>query len=152
MLVFRKNVPEEIYQKVIKILGDKKIPYDIIKYGTYARKYYLQKLLSASVLIYLQETESQGLALQEAWSYNVPTLVWQNKEWKYGKYSWHDEKIAAPYQTDSSGRFFKIGTFNEQLDKILHKPSCLNPRKYCIQNLSDKVSTQKYLEIINIKQ
>lgn len=152
VLIFRKNVPEEIYQKVIKTLDDKKIQYDIITYGTYARKDYLQKLLSSSVLIYLQKTESQGLALQEAWAYDVPTLVWQNKEWKYDTYAWSDEKIAAPYQTNDSGRFFTADTLDTELDAILRNASDFNPRRYCIENLSDKVSAQTYLEIINIQQ
>ncbi len=152
VLVFKKNVPEEIYQKVLKKLDDKKIQYDIITYGTYARKDYLQKLLSASVLIYLQKTESQGLALQEAWAYNIPTLVWQNKDWQYDTYAWSNEKIAAPYQTNDSGRFFTAETLDVQLDSILNNASAYNPRKYCIENLSDKVSVQNYLEIINTQQ
>ncbi len=152
ILIFKKNVPEEIYQKIIKTLDDKKIQYDIIAYGTYTRKDYIQKLLSTSVLIYLQKSESQGLALQEAWSYDIPTLVWQNKDWEFGKYKWSDEKVAAPYLTDECGKFFTVETFSTELDLVLSNIDRFNPRKYCIENLSDKVSAQKYLEIIKIQQ
>lgn len=152
VLVFRKNVSEDIYKMVINTLDHKKIEYDIIAYGTYTRKDYIQKLLSTSILIYLQKSESQGLALQEAWAHNVPTLVWQNKDWEYGKYKWSDEKVAAPYLTDECGKFFTVETFSTELDLVLNNINIFNPRKYCIENLSDEVSAQKYLEIIKIQQ
>ncbi|MBC7981813.1 hypothetical protein H7X65_01935 [Candidatus Parcubacteria bacterium] len=147
-LIFKKNIPEDTYNQIIKIIKDKDTPYDIITYGTYGRKEYQEKLESASVLIYLQTTESQGLALQEAWSYDVPTLVWKNTEWKTEKYSWYDEKISAPYLTDDSGSFFTTETLSRELDAIINNTSSFTPRKYCMENLSDKASAQKYLEII----
>lgn len=148
ILIFKKNIPEDAYNQIIKIIKDKDTPYDIITYGTYSRKEYHEKLELASALIYLQMTESQGLALQEAWSYDVPTLVWKNTVWKTEKYSWSDQKISAPYLTDDSGSFFTTETLSQELDAIINNTNVFTPRKYCIENLSDKASAQKYLEII----
>jgi hypothetical protein len=148
ILIFKKDIPKNDYNQIIKIIKDKDVPYDIINYGKFNKKYYHKKLLSASILVYLQTTESQGLALQEAWSYNVPTLVWKNKIWTKDKYSWSDEKISAPYLTDEAGLFFTKNTLSDILDNIINKKYQFNPKKYCTENLSDKVSVQKYLEII----
>jgi hypothetical protein len=148
VLIFKKNIPEDVYNQIIKILQGKDISYDIITYGNYNKDYYHQCLLNASVLIYLQPTESQGLALQEAWSYDVPTMVWQNKIWKGEKYEWFDDKISAPYLTKDSGVFFSLDTFESELENIINNQHEFNPRKYCIENLSDKATAKIYLEKI----
>lgn len=148
VLIFKKNIPEEIYNHVIKTLRNKGLPYDTLTYGTYNKESYHRKLKTASILIYLQKTESQGLALQEAWSYNVPTLVWKNTIWEDGVYRWEDQNISAPYLTDQAGLFFTQENFSQQLDTILIHKQSFNPKKYCSEHLSDKASTQIYLEIL----
>lgn len=148
ILIFKKNIPEDTYNQIIKNIKDKDIPYDIISYGTFSKKEYYKKLESTSVLIYLQTSESQGLALQEAWAYDVPTLVWKSTMWKTDKYSWTDENISAPYLTNDSGSFFTLDTLSTELEKIIKNVYAINPRKYCIDNLSNKASAKKYLEII----
>ena len=153
VLVFKKNIPEDIFDKVIKILDNRKIDYDILYYGRYHKKEYYEKLSHASLLIYLQMTESQGLAIQEAWSFDIPTLVWQNKKWQDHSYEWSDPKISAPYLTDESGIFFSLKTLDALLDAIQQYKYHFSPRAYCIEKLSDYASAQKYLEIIkhNVK-
>lgn len=148
ILVFKKKIQEDVFKKIINILEAKGLDYELIRYKKYKKEDYHKKLLSASLLIYLQETESQGLALQEAWSYNVPTLVLQSKNWQYGIYSWSNEKVSAPYLTEHSGKFFTLDTFNDSLDYMLNHIQNFEPKKYCLENLSDKVSVQKYLELI----
>lgn len=149
ILVFKKHVPENVYNQVTELLKNKDLPYDIITYGTFTKSDYLKKLESASVLIYLQASESQGIALQEAWSYDVPTLVWKNTVWKTEKYSWTDEKISAPYMDDAAGKFFTLETFGKELEKVLDGTYVFTPKKYCLESLSDKASAQKYIEILH---
>lgn len=148
ILIFKKNIEEHIYNQVIKSLKDKGLSYDTIIYGTYDKKEYSEKLQSASVLIYLQNTESQGLALQQAWSYNVPTLVWKNTLWSNNEYTWEDAKISAPYLTEQTGLFFTLKNFTQQLEIILTNKQSFNPKQYCSTYLSDKASVEIYLEIL----
>lgn len=148
ILIFKKNIPIETYNQVIETLKNKGLSYDIITYGGYSKQEYHLKLQSASVLIYLQTTESQGLALQEAWSYNVPTLVWNNTNWRDGKYYWVDSKISAPYLTHQTGLFFTKDTFEEKLDTILTHKENFNPKEYCTEHLSNRASAKIYLEIL----
>jgi len=101
-------------------------------------------------MIYLVESESQGLALAEAWLRNVPTFVWNRGYWQYGNYSWRDDKISAPYLTDECGLFFRdYNDFKEKLPLFLTKLSQFQPRKYALNNFIDVITTRKYLEIIN---
>ena len=97
-------------------------------------------------IIYLQASESQGLALQEAWSYNVPTLVYQNEKMVYKGYTIEAEKLSAPYLTNEAGQFFTLDNLKEILSNL--NLNNFDPKRYCEDNLSDKKSTQKYLAII----
>ncbi len=150
VLIFKKNAPNHIYDMVINYLNTNNIKHETIDYGKYNLKYYHDKLLNSSLLIYLQTTESQGLALQEAWAYDIPTLVWQNSTWKYKRYEWRDANISAPYLTEESGRFFNESTFSLVFESMIKdiQDKKINPRKYCIENLSDTATTKQYLEII----
>jgi hypothetical protein len=147
-LIFKKNVSKTDFNQIIKIIEGKDIPYDILTYGTYSKNKYHEALSEASILIYLQYTESQGLALQEAWSYDVPTLVLKSTTWKGGTYEWSDEKISAPYLTDATGIFFTLETLDSELTAVANHSYAFKPKEYCSEFLSDTASAKKYLEII----
>jgi hypothetical protein len=152
ILIFKKNIPEDTYNQIIKKLKGKDMSYDIVTYGNHSKESYHQKLSSTSILVYLQTTESQGLALQEAWSYDVPTLVLQNTKWQNDKYEWSDDKISAPYLTTECGKFFTLDTLESELENMINNKKDFNSRKYCTENLSDKATTEIYLNIIkNVK-
>ncbi|MBC7766810.1 hypothetical protein H7Y21_02350 [Arenimonas sp.] len=146
ILILKKNIDAEIFTKVKEILTGKNISFKTLEYGAFKKSEYMELLKSTSYLIYLQKTESQGIALQEAWSYNVPTLVYQNTEFKHESYSWKDDKIAAPYLSNESGLFFTLDTFDGIISRLesLH----FKPKEYCQENLSNKKSTEKLLYII----
>lgn len=146
ILILKKNIDPEIFTKVKEILTSKKISFKTLEYGTFKKSEYLELLKNTSYLIYLQKSESQGIALQEAWSYNVPTLVYQNTEFKHESCSWKDEKIAAPYLSEDAGLFFTLETFDGIISTLesLH----FKPKEYCRENLSNQKCAEKLLNII----
>ena len=104
-------------------------------------------------LIYLQESESQGMALQEAWAHNVPTLVWNSITTSPLTGSKTYEKVAAPYLTDESGEFFKdFEEFKNKLQKFIEKLNYFRPAEYCKNNLSIEKSAEIYVNIIENRQ
>lgn len=148
VIIFKKNVLPYIFKNVQNILDAKSIPYEVLEYGQFSHKEYLNKLKNTPYLIYLQQSESQGLALQEAWSYNVPTLVYKSTNWTMGKYSWTDPLIAAPYLSPECGLFFTTTDFEDIILNLDNKT--FEPKKYCRLNLSDKSSAKQLLNIIEI--
>ena len=80
MLIYRKTTSEEFTQEVentVKRYGWNAIR---ISYGEYNQKEYKLLLERCSCALFLSISESQGLALAEAWAMDVPTLVWNNKQ------------------------------------------------------------------------
>ncbi len=84
-LIYKKNIPEQIFKNIIKLISNKKLNYKIIYYGKFNQQNYFNLLNQSRYMIYLQEVESQGLSLQEAWARNVPTLVWNKDEYIFKK-------------------------------------------------------------------
>lgn len=151
ILIYKKDCPEEIYKKVIEILEKKKLKSQEIIYGNFNQQEYFEKLNTASLVIYLQKVESQGLAMFESWSKNIPTLVWESGKYYFPKYDVTVEgKVSAPYLDNQCGLpFYSTEDFEETLDMIIEKKEEFQPQKFIESNFSDKISAQKLLGIIN---
>lgn len=151
ILIYLKHTLEEKQLDLIKkSLGAH--PYRIINYRDYKQSDYFYKLEKAKVMIYISLSESQGLALQEAWVRDVPTLVWDRGLWEYNGYSWKAKKISCPYLNDMCGMTFSnISNFKSAFDSCLDRLDQYRPRQYVTQNLTDKKSVELMLDIIGIR-
>lgn len=114
-------------------------------YGQFSRQKYLDALADAPVLIYLSQSESQGLALQEAWAHDVPTLVNKSTHWEAVGSSWDASQINCPYLTPELGAVFEN---TEELPIVIERVSSLHPQHYCDKHLSDRASAQILLNLL----
>ncbi len=146
IIIYKKDIADHVYKKIIRTLQHRKFQFKVLTYGDFSHKEYIENLHTAPFLIYLQTSESQGIALQEAWSYDVPTLVYKNTSWSYLDYTWHDAAISAPYLADDTGFFFTLEDFLEKLMRI--ESSIMYPKEYCAKNLSDQRSVEILFDII----
>jgi hypothetical protein len=148
-LVFNKlpksnNLPVQIREYLLK--QNKK--YKEITYGTFRRSEYLNLLRRSKFLIYLSESESQGLAMFEAWAYNVTTLVWDRGYMQFGQFTWTGN-TSSPYLVKETGIFFKdFNDFKVQAVEAEVSQS-FTPRKYIEQNFTNKLAAENYLKIVN---
>ncbi|MEI6528161.1 MAG: hypothetical protein WCO10_00630 [bacterium] len=146
ILIYNKSSDEIMLKEIVKSITNK-TPYQIINYGNFKQDEYYKLLEKYRHLIYLSPSESQGIALQEAWIRGVPTFVWNRGYWEYNGKTWLDDKISAPYLTEECGMFFKdTEDFNKKIDAFLAKD--FRPREYCLHNLSDKIFAQKLIGLI----
>ncbi|MBS1527503.1 MAG: glycosyltransferase [Bacteroidetes bacterium] len=137
----------------LKSLG---LAYREISYGSYTEEEYRTLLEQSSAMIYLCEHESQGFALCEALSMDVPVLVWDQGFWlDPNRLKWGEVEpvpaTSAPCFDERCGMRFKDiaefdGTFDEFWTKA--KKHAFKPRDYVLENLTLKKSAQKMLEII----
>lgn len=141
----------EDYIRVAEQLG-----YDceVIKYGEYTPDEYRKKLQTASVLIGFSASESQGIAWAEAWSCNVPTLIWRGvpplfRHHLRGLVSF--ETSPAPYLSAATGAFFSTP---DELTVLLSDLAAGNtryePRPWVDGNMSDGTIARKYCELAEI--
>lgn len=150
MLVYTKNNAEKkLLDRIILSLKERKLAFDIIDYGAFKQRDYFDKLERSRSLLYLSNSESQGLAIQEAWARNVPTLVFDSGYFNYKQYHYPYEKISAPYLNDQNGMFFTADNFDEIFAQFWNKLAAFAPRAYVEKNLSDRVCAERFLDIMN---
>lgn len=144
-IIYSKNYGSSELSKIKKILIDSGISFEVLHYGSFSRKDFYGKLETASGMIYLSRSESQGIALQEAWLRDVPTLVLKSTRMIYGNDTWADNQINAPYLSDELGAFFEV----YQMADMIEKTKKLNPARAARALFSDQATTKIYLNALN---
>lgn len=144
ILVYIKN-NNKLIKPCLNYLKKKNYKFKIIHYGFYAKEYYYSMINRSILMIYFGAHESQGIAMQEAWSRDVPTLVFEKK------FFFHNKKkylaSSSPYLTSACGFFFKnFKQFTLKFNYIIY--SKLYPRNWIMKNMSQKKSLNKLLYII----
>jgi len=151
VIIYVKKCDEKLLSDIKYYLAQEKIPFDLITYGYYRRNTYLNLLDEAKVMIYFSPSESQGLALAEAWEKNVPTLVWNRGYWQYNNIIWKDERISAPYMTEQCGMFFKdIEDFKDRWLFLVRHLENFSPRQYVIKNFSHRHVAENFVNLIKL--
>jgi len=153
----KTQTDNELRSPLLKKLDAEGLSWHEITYGQYAEQDYFELLQQCKAMIFLCEHESQGFALCEALSMNVPVLAWDQGLWlDPDRFKWgeHDPVPATsvPFFDDRCGiRFKDLKAFENALpvfwDKV--KNSIFKPRDYVLENLTLKKSAQKMLDIIN---
>ncbi len=145
-LVFNKlGQKAGLASKIIGHLEQQGYKLKILTYGSFKQQDYFNSLNKSKNLIYLSVSESQGLAMFEAWARGVPTLLWDKGFFELGGVLVQGF-TSSPYLAPQAGERFK--DFD---DFILTLPKFLNSsyasREYVLNNFSDKICAQKYLDI-----
>ncbi len=117
----------------------------VIRYGDYSHAQYLQTLKRSSLMIGFSASESQGLAWAEAWSVDVPTLLWKNTSNVHRGRKYHCS--TAPYLCAQNGLFFD--NFEDFKRKFSHweaNRGQFAPREWAVGNMSDEVCATNLYE------
>jgi hypothetical protein len=145
VLIYLKN-KNFFFEKCINYLIANNFKFQILKYGFFSQKKYFKLLRETRILIYFSSTESQGIAMQEAWSKNVPTLVYKQSFWFFRKRRFRAS--SSPYLNKNCGYFFK--NFNEFVIRFnkLNNNKKIKPKDWLNKNMNQDASIKNLLEII----
>lgn len=149
----RRN-PKEI-SMIENFLNNNKIKYRRFDYvNGYKEEEYINCLKKSKFGIIIDAHESQGFAIEEALSCNVPLLVWNTKTMnqEYGSRYKEIECSTIPYWDESCGEYFyDRDEFNNKF--ILFKENLLNkkykPREFILKNLHTDNCANRLKEILN---
>jgi hypothetical protein len=116
-----------------------------IDYGKYGRDDLRAALDGASVAVFLSPFETQGLALAEAWSMNVPTLAWDPRaaaEWRGFQFR---AGSSAPYLTVETGRRWRT---LDELAALLAAPPVTQARAWVLEHMTDVVCARRLYDLL----
>ncbi|MDO8575681.1 MAG: hypothetical protein Q7R78_03210 [bacterium] len=151
-LIFKKNTDEKLFENICEYMRNNSIPFKVLEYGKFTKKEYLAELKKSFAMVYLQEIESQGIALLEAWSMNVPTFVWNPGSFVFKNYNKTvTGNINAPYANEKTGDNFKdIEEFRRKLSTFIKNLNSYSPYEYAKENFRDNITTANLLKLLNI--
>ena len=110
---------------------------------------YRQLLDLSAIGVFLSTFETQGLALAEAWSMNVPTVVWDPQGTAVWRGRSFESRSSAPYLTPATGRLWRtIDELEPVLRGALAERSSFRPREWMIANMTDAICSAALFEII----
>lgn len=153
MIYVKRRKPEEL-NLVENHLTRCNISYKIFNYlQRYNEEDFISYLKTCNCVIWLGAHESQGFALEEALSMDVPICVWNVSSMNQEYGSHYDDLYATciPYWDERCGEFFTnsddfIPTFKKFFDKLY----TYRPREFIMENLSMEVCEKKFLDTIQI--
>jgi hypothetical protein len=110
---------------------------------------YRALLDQSAIGVFLSTFETQGLALAEAWSMDVPTVVWDPR----GVAQWRGRRFqspsSAPYLTPATGRLWRtIDELEPVLRGALADRAAFQPREWMLAHMTDAICSAALLAII----
>lgn len=145
----------QLIHPMVKILKDKGLSYQFIRYGQYQHAELIEKLSQSKAMIFLCEHETQGLAYQQVLATNTPILAWDRGGY-WQDPSYFPEKVkyksvsSVPYWDDRCGlKFESISDFEPTLKKFIDHIKSFEPRGFILENLTLEKCANSYLKIFN---
>ncbi len=148
VLVYQKTNNNQLVQNVQNRLKKYNFQAINIVYGSYNIEQYKQALEQSLFAIVIGNSESQGIALAEAWAMNVPTLVYNLRKYSASGKTFTINSFC-PYLTEKTGIDWR--ELDELEGWIKSMPLCINefsPRSWVLENMTDVVCTKKLLDLI----
>ena len=152
-IYFKRRKPEEL-NFIKNFLTEKNIEYKIFDYiKRYEEKDYLSYLQESQYGIILDAHESQGFAIEEALSCDIPLLVWNVTSMKQEYRSRYDNIpcTTIPYWDKRCGEYFyEAGELESKMDIFLQKLDEYKPREFILENLSVEKCGERFIELVKI--
>lgn len=152
LLVYMKiREPDNLFvlDQVVAELSDRGLSFKKLTYGTFQPEQYRRLLQNSRAVIYLTESESQGIALFEAWACDVPTLVWDRGFFRPKRYPPQDAS-SAPYLAPECGlRFRSTEDFLERFEAFMASWSEFTPRRFILDNYALTSAAQAYVRLFS---
>jgi hypothetical protein len=155
-ILYVKRRSSDLLLNVLNHVSRLGLSLKIFIYGSYFEEDFRSALASTKFMIVLDAHESQGFALQEAMSMNVPLLVldatsmYDEKENGRSSYEHMRPKnlyaTSVPFWSDQCG--MKIYDYNTIANSILYMKNnykIFKPRDYIVAELSDEVCMRRIL-------
>ena len=161
-VVYIKLRSKQLVEYTINLLKEKNMSFTAFTYGSYNEQDYINALQSAKFMLTIDRHESQGFALCEAMSCDVPLLV-VDCTTMYDEMvdgytpiyqEHHPKKLIAtsvPYWSNECGiKITEQSEISSAIDTMMTTYRSFTPRQYIIKTLSNEVCMQRILDYFNI--
>lgn len=158
-LIYIKHRSEQDKQRLLETINKTNMKYEMITYGSYNEDQYISLLHRAKFMIVLDAHESQGFALQEAMSCNVPLLVLDinsmYEEIYYGRNIYANMKpmilkaTSVPYWSEECGLKATFSDLPEKIEQMKESWHTFRSRDFIVRELSEVPCMNRMLNAFN---
>jgi hypothetical protein len=152
ILFYQKTSLNELFSDCLKYVQSKGYEVGVIEYGHYDRPEFLDALCNSELSVFFSQHESQGLALAEAWSVNVPTLVFNPQIAILYPGTEKEKRVvasSAPYLSSATGLNFSDYTGFVRAFHCWEKDKDnFSPRSWVLEHMTDEVCTRQFIKYL----
>jgi len=145
LLYLKNRTPSEI-DEAKRILEKFHQHYSVLEYGKYSEGEFLEKIHVSRYCFMLGNTESQGIAVQEMMSCDLPLFVWDKTEWDHRGEEFKCSASTVPYWEKVCGIKTDIN-IEENFERFLGTVEDYSPRSYIENNFSLEKRASEFLDI-----
>ena len=157
LVYYKERFPWEI-DRLKTILRQMGVEYRVLVYGKYTQAEYMRRLHECSFVIWLGRQESQGIALQEALSVNVPVLVldalslfdcYPSPDWLFPERLRRFRTTTAPYFDARCGIVLdSMEKLEEGIFLMREHLSTFRPREFIMEYLSLERQARAFVDLL----
>lgn len=158
VIVYYKNRDPDEFIVLKRFLKEKNIEYNVFSYlDGYEESDFIKQLKKSKYGILLGRHESQGFAVEETLSCDVPLLVWDVKlrkqEWTMREQYKNvmSPVTCIPYWDNRCGEVFhNSNELNKTFNTFINKLDTYEPRQFILDNLSTEKCYEKWNNFVNL--
>ncbi|MBL4884094.1 MAG: glycosyltransferase [Planctomycetaceae bacterium] len=144
VLVYQKNAPSEVLDSVLQTVKAANLEPVLLNYGSYNIDEFHNALSQCFLAIFLSRVETQGMAMNECWAMDVPTIIWTDSSSLFEQF-----QHSAPLLTVNTGRFFaELDQLKSLLADLSWIKAC-TPKLWVEENLSLEKSIHQLVQLVN---
>ena len=146
-LIYYKNRPEDHLLKVTNFLEQRGISYTGLQYGNYTQEEFRESLSEVKYCVIIDNTESQGIAIQEMMAVNKPLFVWDQTVWDHMGQEYAVPATSVPYWSDECGeRITSFDQIEERFSIFQSKLNDYTPKDFVDRELSPEATVKILLD------
>ena len=125
------------------MLSNRRLTHTQLAYGSYSQQDFKQALSSVKFCIIIDNTESQGIAIQEMMAANKPLFVWDQLIWDHMGEQYIFPASSVPYWSSECGeKVDNIDQLDYKFDQFIDNIKNYSPKDYVNRELSPQKSIQ----------
>jgi len=138
VILYWKTEGEEFYHAIKDVIRQYGYEPVTINYGNYSLPEYKEALNKSLFAVFVSRSESQGIAMAEAWSMDVPVYAWDPGKLDYKNRDYR-EVTSCPYLTNEVGlKWTDIHQLKDILEGTRKGIFSFQPRQYAIRLFADE--------------
>lgn len=142
-LIYFKNREKQDLEYIKSVLSKRKITSIQLNYGSYTQNDFKECLSSVKFCIIIDNTESQGIAIQEMMAANKPLFVWDMPIWNHMGNDYIIPASSVPYWSSECGeKIVNSEDIEEKLEIFISNLENYSPKDYVNRELSPQKSVQ----------